>query len=194
MQKKKMSVITVVYNDRENIEETIKSVITQDYSNIEYVVIDGGSTDGTYEIILKYKDYISYCCSEEDEGIYDAMNKALEVISGEIILFLNSGDVFFDNSVVSDMLGCMGFDTVAIIGGVLYDTGISVRSSITPKTFIHNTVHHQSAFYRADLFGSFRFNKIYNIAAVYELNLLLYKNYSSRVMCVDRIVSKCSDD
>ena len=89
-----ITIITVVYNGEKFLEKTIKSVINQSYQNIEYIIIDGGSTDGTVDIIKKYEDRIDYWGSERDDGIYDAMNKGLEVSTGEGILFLNAGDYF----------------------------------------------------------------------------------------------------
>ena len=88
-----ISIITVVLNDKKNIENTIKSIFEQNYKNIEYIVIDGGSTDGTVEVINKYKDKINYWVSENDRGIYDAFNKGLEKAQGDLIGFVNSGDL-----------------------------------------------------------------------------------------------------
>jgi len=87
-----LSVITVVYNNKKYISDTIESVLTQAYSNIEYIIIDGKSTDGTFEIIKKYSEKIDYWLSEPDNGIYDAMNKGIMLTSGEIIGILNSDD------------------------------------------------------------------------------------------------------
>ena len=95
-----VTIVTVVKNDIANIEKTILSVINQTYPNIEYIVIDGGSTDGTMEIIDKYSKQIDCKISESDQGIYDAMNKGFELASGDWINFLNSGDSLFDNHVL----------------------------------------------------------------------------------------------
>ncbi len=93
----KISVITVVLNDKKHIESTIQSVIHQTFTDIEYIIIDGGSTDGTLDVIKKYEKQISQLISEPDKGLYDAMNKGLRLASGEYVLFLNSGDKIFDN-------------------------------------------------------------------------------------------------
>ena len=87
-----ISIITVVLNDQKNIEKTIKSVIKQDYKNIQYILIDGGSTDQTVEIIKKYKNNINVFETEKDQGIYDAFNKGLTIAEGDLIGFVNSGD------------------------------------------------------------------------------------------------------
>lgn len=98
----KVSIITVCYNSEEYIEEAVKSVLFQTYQNIEYIIIDGKSTDGKLNIINKYKDRISKIMSEKDEGIYDAMNKGAQVATGDIIYFLNSDDRLIDKDVIMD--------------------------------------------------------------------------------------------
>ena len=99
MNKEKLiSIITVVKNGENVIEKCIKSVLNQNYKNIEYIIIDGNSSDGTISIINKYKDKISTVLSENDSGIWDAMNKGLKIAKGEIIGFLNSDDFYYENS------------------------------------------------------------------------------------------------
>src|SRR5687767_14003562 len=89
-----ISVVTVVFNNASCIQETIESVLGQDYPSVEYIVIDGGSSDGTVEVIKKYASGMAYWTSEPDEGIYDAMNKAIDKASGDWIIFMHSGDCF----------------------------------------------------------------------------------------------------
>lgn len=100
----KVSIITVAYNSAETIEDTILSVIQQNYSDIEYIIVDGGSKDNTLAICNKYKDKIAVLVSEKDNGIYDAMNKGLRMATGEIIGILNSDDVYADHSVIHDVV------------------------------------------------------------------------------------------
>ena len=92
----KITVITVVWNNVEFIRDCIESVLNQNYSSIEYTIIDGGSTDGTLEVVKKFKDRISLFISEPDKGLYDAMNKAIGLSTGEVISILNLDDVFHD--------------------------------------------------------------------------------------------------
>ena len=97
----KISIITVVYNSVQLIERTIKSIIHQSYSNLEYIIIDGGSYDGTVDVIKKYERNIQKWISEPDKGIYDAMNKGIHLANGDYILFINSGDELYNNEVLS---------------------------------------------------------------------------------------------
>jgi glycosyltransferase involved in cell wall biosynthesis len=98
-----LSVITVVYNNAAGIEGTIKSVINQTYRYIEYIIVDGLSTDGTLQIIDRYKNRISKIVSEKDRGIYDAMNKGLAAATGDYVIFMNSGDEFYETGTVADV-------------------------------------------------------------------------------------------
>ena len=99
----KISVITVTFNSDKTLERTIQSVLSQDYQNIDYVLVDGGSQDSTPLILEKYKNKFSVCISESDKGIYDAMNKGIRASTGEIIIFLNSDDFYADRSVLSEI-------------------------------------------------------------------------------------------
>ena len=100
----KVSVITVCYNSERTIEDTIKSVVRQSYPHVEYIIIDGLSTDGTHNIIDKYREKISLLISEKDEGIYHAINKGIRIASGEIISILNSDDMYMDLNVIRDVV------------------------------------------------------------------------------------------
>jgi glycosyltransferase involved in cell wall biosynthesis len=100
----KISLITVVYNAHNSIKRCIESVLAQNYTNVEYIIIDGGSTDGTLQIIEQYKPYITIFLSETDKGIYDAMNKGIKLATGDIIGTLNSDDFFADNDVLNQIV------------------------------------------------------------------------------------------
>lgn len=115
----KVTIITIAYNSAETIEDTIKSVVDQDYPNIEYVIIDGGSKDGTLAIVEKYKDKIAKIISEPDQGIYDAMNKGVANATGDLIGILNSDDIYADNQVVSDIIKQIG-DKDAVYADLVY--------------------------------------------------------------------------
>lgn len=107
LQSKKISIITVCYNSAETIRDTLESVISQDYPFIEYIVIDGASSDGTMDILDEYRDRIDLIISEADQGIYDAMNKGVRRATGDFIGILNSDDVYSDISVISRVAGAL---------------------------------------------------------------------------------------
>lgn len=115
-----ITVITVCWNEADNIENTILSVLNQDYPNIEYIVIDGGSKDGTLEIIKKYSDRITYWVSEPDKGLYDAMNKGIIHSNGMWINILNSGDIFCSNNVLSEIFLENEINDIDVIYGNSY--------------------------------------------------------------------------
>jgi len=96
-----LSVVTVVYNNVADIERTLLSVLNQTYAAIEYIVIDGASTDGTLQVIERYKDKLAKLISEKDKGIYDAMNKGIAAATGDYIIFMNSGDEFYSNDTIA---------------------------------------------------------------------------------------------
>lgn len=100
----KISIITTCYNCKATIEKTINSVLSQDYLDIEYIIIDGGSKDGTLEIINKYKDKISRIVSEKDNGIYDGINKGMKISTGNIISLIHGNDIFKDNKIISKVV------------------------------------------------------------------------------------------
>lgn len=118
----KISIITVCFNCEGLIERTIKSVIDQMYPNIQYIIIDGGSTDNTLNVIEKYKNKIEVTLSEEDDGIYDAMNKGLEYATGDLIYFLNAGDYLCNNNVLQNVIERLNAnsDSDIIYGDYIY--------------------------------------------------------------------------
>jgi glycosyltransferase involved in cell wall biosynthesis len=97
----KISIITVCFNSAKTIEDTIQSVLSQDYPNVEYIIVDGGSKDATLDIVKKYSANISHFISEPDKGIYDAMNKGIALATGDVVGILNSDDVYYDSQVLS---------------------------------------------------------------------------------------------
>lgn len=117
-----ISIVTVVYNCEESIELTLTSVLRQTYSNIEYIVIDGGSKDKTVEIIKSYQEELAVFVSEPDDGLYHAMNKGLGYCSGDFCLFLNAGDAFYETNTVTKMVaGIDSFDDLYFAVAVMTD-------------------------------------------------------------------------
>jgi glycosyltransferase involved in cell wall biosynthesis len=119
-QQTKISIITIVYNRIHDIKHTIESVLGQEFKDIEYIIIDGASTDGTIKIINTYKDKIQKIISEKDVGIYDAMNKGLKNATGEFVLFMNAGDSFFDKNVLKNIFSSEKIHADFIYGDTMF--------------------------------------------------------------------------
>ena len=148
----KISIITVSLNCKNDIEETILSVICQTYSNIEYIVIDGNSADGTQEIIKKYKKNIHFTISEDDNGIFDAMNKGLKYATGKWINFMNAGDTFYDLQILEKIFGKSDFKSTGVIYGSTYSHGsIRTPSNLSSLKYGGIMACHQSIFYNSEI-------------------------------------------
>lgn len=166
--KPKLSIITVVYNAVSTIEATIESVINQTYTNIEYLIIDGGSTDGTVEKVKKYQSKISYWISEPDRGIYDAMNKGVGKASGDWIYFLGADDILSCN--ISTLINDFSLGTL-YYGQISYkETQILKRNKFNRFALIRHNVSHQAIFYPKTVFDSFTYDIKYKIYADWLLN------------------------
>lgn len=154
MEKIIISVITVCLNARDTIEKTILSVLGQSYDEVEYIIIDGGSTDGTLDIIQKYREEISFFVSEPDNGLYNAMNKGTGYAKGKYIHFLNADDYFCDTEVLSDVVIAIGNDEYLeiIYGNILLldqDGGITPKLAprkLSRKTYMMQGLCHQALF------------------------------------------------
>lgn len=136
-----LSIVTVVFNGEEFLEKTIRSVINQTYQNIEYIIIDGDSTDRTNEIITVYKKQIALVLRESDDGIYDAMNKGINLATGDFILFINAGDELFDIDVVTRLFE--NFDNEDAFYGntqLVNDQGQAICRTEVPGTLTWNSL------------------------------------------------------
>lgn len=176
----KISVITVVLNNKSYIEDCIQSVINQNYQNYEYIIVDGGSTDGTIEIIKKHKDKINLWISEPDKGMYDAMNKGIGLATGEVIGFLHADDAYSNDRVLETI--AKEFEVSAansVFADLVYvrrdDTRKIVRyyrsNKFSPRLFAYGRMPaHPTFFVKRDCYKRFGFFKTdYAIAADYEL-------------------------
>ncbi|WP_319558022.1 glycosyltransferase family 2 protein [Thiomicrorhabdus sp.] len=173
-----LTVITVIFNGQDFLEETILSVINQPYSNVEYIIVDGGSKDGTLNIIKKYEYAIDYWVSEKDSGIYDAMNKGLSLASGRWINFMNAGDSFLKGKleIIMEVLknsseSVVYFNAVDLDGRVVGDNDI--------KCIRYDTVGvHQGFFIDSSVHKSYPYDLDYRIKADREFFVKIYlKNY-----------------
>lgn len=155
-----ISIITVVYNGEKYLEETIQSVINQTYDNVEYIIIDGGSTDGTLDIIKKYEQSIDYWVSERDSGIYDAMNKGISLFAGEYIWFMNSGDTIHNDDVLNKIFKNFSTkdiyygDTQLILPNKIFGKLVKAPQEINQKSFSNGmVVSHQALIVHQKLVG-----------------------------------------
>lgn len=175
----RFSIVTVVFNGEKDIERTVRSCITQTYSNYEYIIIDGKSTDSTLDIINSFK--ISQLISEKDHGIYDAMNKAIILAQSDWILFMNCGDTFYDNNVLSNVaakINKCGSNPDVIYGNTIYDYNNKyMRVIAKPIELINREMVfcHQSTFVKTSVHKKHLFDLRYKLAADYNLFFQLYK-------------------
>lgn len=192
-----ITIITVVFNCEKYLEETIQSVINQTYDNVEYIIIDGGSTDGTLEIIKKYDDKIDYWVSEKDSGIYDAMNKGIAVATGEWINFMNAGDSFYDNSILEKFFLQNDLKNVGILYGnhaVKNETNSEiVEVDVKNYNWKRNIPFcHQSLFVKRELLKNNLFDLQLKIAADYDQFLRL-KSKNLEILHLPLVVSTYLD-
>lgn len=165
-----ISIVTISYNCVTEIEKTIKSVLGQDYPNVEYIVIDGGSKDGTKEIIERYADEIGYWVSEPDGGIYNAMNKGIDAATGDWIIFMNAGDTFHEDTVLSKVFAKQYAAEVEVIYGnvsMVFPTKGALMKSFAnlkaeSKAF---DICHQGAFTRLNVLKQIHYDESYRIMA-----------------------------
>ncbi|MEO5572123.1 MAG: glycosyltransferase family 2 protein [Bacteroidia bacterium] len=169
----KISIITVCLNDRSGLEKTIESVLSQTFSDYEYIIVDGGSTDGTIDIIKKYNTTITHSVSEKDRGIYHAMNKGISFAKGEYCLFLNAGDFLCDENVLMQVFANK-FSSDIIYGNLLYDNGKEINLMQQPEklTFYYmftKYLFHPSTLVKRSLFDKTgNYNEDLIIASDYE--------------------------
>lgn len=178
----KVTVVTAVLNDAGHIEQTILSVISQTDIEIEYIIVDGGSKDGTLELIGKYKDKISLLISESDRGVYDAMNKGIKYSTGDFVYFLNSGDVLLNPSILSKIK----FEDVNVRNTIIYGNVVVAYGNIEalekPRPFFNSKMKfkgigicHQSMFFPGELIRNEKYDLSYKIAADYDLVYRLWR-------------------
>jgi glycosyltransferase involved in cell wall biosynthesis len=171
-----ISVITVVYNGAATLEQTMLSVINQTYKNIEYIIIDGGSTDGTVDIIKKYEKHLSCWISEPDNGIYYAMNNGLSKATGEFVYFLNAGDSLFEKTTLSKIVAKMS-NLYCIYYGDAYMTNIRKLywGKFSRFKLAVGNICHQSVFYPKNVYQTNKYITKYILYADYCYNISLYQ-------------------
>ena len=171
MKKKLISVVTVCLNAQDLIEKTIQSVIYQDFNDKEYLIIDGASTDQTLEIINMYRHEIDVLISEPDKGIYNAMNKAIDLVSGEWVIFMNAGDFFVDSKVLSNISRSLDASVDVVYGDILIKKNgkLILKDSPSKIKNIHRMPFcHQAVFTRLSLLRKFRFDENYALSSDFK--------------------------
>lgn len=193
-----VSIITVVYNGCAIIEDTIKSVIEQTYKNIQYIIIDGNSSDGTVNIIEKYKSHIDTFLSENDKGIYDAMNKGLCKAKGDFVIFMNAGDYFNNNDVINNFIKIKPDKNMSYYGNVTYfsnNTSYVFKSKLSSKyCFLkHNTFSHQAIFYSKKCLDNIGgYNLRLRVSADFDLTYRMVKK--TKFINLNTIIARCNAD
>ncbi len=180
MKTNKISIITVVYNAEDVIQNTIESVLNQNYKNFEYIIIDGASDDGTVDIVNKYRDQITYFISESDNGIYDAMNKGIDIAQGDWINIMNAGDTFVNDNVLSEVADTLDYNFSFVYGDRYrvnennekrYENAGRIEDTLTQEV-----VFHQALFTKSTLLKKLKYNTCYSLASDFEFVVKSWKN------------------
>jgi len=190
----KVSIITINFNNLEGLKKTVKSVICQTYHDIEYIIIDGASTDGSADYVKENKEYFNYWVSEPDKGIYNAMNKGIDYATGDYLLFLNSGDYLVDENVIEKFVGFNPVEDI-VYGDVvrIFGDGKDIRSIspeiITIEDSLHTSIVHQAIFFNKGIFENNYYDESYKIVAdwVVYIKSILIQNKTYRK--IDLIIS-----
>lgn len=195
----KISIITINYNNALGLDKTINSVIQQTYKFIEYIVIDGGSEDGSADLLTKYQDKIACSVSEKDSGIYNAMNKGIRKSSGDYLLFLNSGDIFSQANSIEEAVK-QGFDCDLVSGNMRYDNNGIKRDWIPVDKldfalFYHDTIPHPSTFIKKTLFDLVGYyDETLSIVSDWKFFFLAYCKFNCSYKHIDVFIAEFMED
>jgi len=188
-----ISIVTVVRNAAASLERTIKSVLSQSYDNVEYVIVDGESIDGTVEIIARYDHCVDLWISEPDWGLYDAMNKGARLASGDWILFLNADDELLAS--LKEIAAAMREPRTIYYGDVRWGTGGRIYDGeFTPLKLMFKNICHQSIFYARRVFEKYRYDPDYPVLADYHLNIRCFNDPDFRFEYLPVIVAAFNDE
>lgn len=196
----KVSIITVCLNAASLIEAAIKSVEAQSYPNIEYIVIDGGSTDGTLDVVARHRARVDYLVSEPDKGLYNAMNKGIEAATGDVLYFLNADDILADDRVVEDVAAAFGShaDAGIIFGNLIFTDGVKrwvkmQKFDDIRERLLRNHVQHQTVFARRSVFElTGGFSEEYKIVSDYDWEIRAFLIHGCPYAYIDRDIAVMS--
>ena len=193
----KFSIVTINYNNRKGLEQTIESVINQKYDNFEFIIIDGGSNDGSAELLNKYERNINYAVSEKDDGIYNAMNKGIRAAIGEYIVFMNSGDQFYDEFVLLKYQENICDNYQIYYGnaiGVNEDHGLKdiiYPSELNLSQWLYDTINHQASAIKRSLFTTYGFyNEQSKITADWQFFTKMYLLHQVQFKYISSFLAK----
>jgi len=190
----KLSIVTICLNDSEGLEKTILSVANQSFRDYEHLVIDGGSTDGTLEVVERNRHNLTYFISEKDNGRYNAMNKGIEIAKGKYCLFLNSGDYLVADDVLQ-MVFNKGHKDDILYGNLMFEIGELKEIYIQPneidfKYLMNATIAHPAAFIKKELFSKYgMYDESYLIAGDYDLFLRLVVKHQVKTCYLPILIS-----
>jgi glycosyltransferase involved in cell wall biosynthesis len=190
-----ISIITINYNNKVGLEDTIKSVVEQTYSDYEHIVIDGDSTDGSKDIATTYKDRLSYYISESDTGVYQAMNKGIRKAAGDYLLFLNSGDTFYQKDVLNSVSKIIEGGLDIYYGNVNFIDGAEAEVKQYPENltfgfFYKTSLGHPASFIKKSLFeNTSYYNETYKIVSDWEFLMLAICKHNATYKHMDVVVS-----
>jgi glycosyltransferase involved in cell wall biosynthesis len=178
---KLISIITINYNNLEGLKRTVESVVNQTWQEFEYIVIDGGSTDGSAAYIESQNDNIDYWVSEPDKGIYNAMNKGIAKVTGEYVVFMNSGDFFVSLNTLKSCCQIVGIKEADVFyGQIIIDVDLKEKTIVYPQKLTlrylqKKAINHQACFFKlATLLENKGYDENYSLAADYHYYLKLY--------------------
>lgn len=179
----KLTIVTINLNNKEGLHRTIESVVAQTAREFEYIVIDGGSTDGSVEVIKEYTEYIDYWVSEPDKGIYNAMNKGVQRAHGTFCQFLNSGDILFSSRVVANVLKQLNFSVDIFCGATMVKKTVQWVKECAPDKlsmplFMNSGLCHQSTFIKTSLLKKRPYNEQMKVSSdwIFFVECYLYEN------------------
>lgn len=186
----KFSIITVNYNNINGLQRTVNSVICQIFKDFEWIIIDGGSTDGSKELLERYQNCFAYWCSEPDNGVYHAMNKGISQAHGDYLLFLNSGDAFYDHDVLQKVVDLQS-DADIISGKAIRTDNGQILHLYDESVFMQlysDTLSHQASFIKRSLFNDQKYDESLKIVSDWKFWMETIVFGNAKVAFIDVVV------
>lgn len=186
----KYSIITVNFNNVNGLQRTVNSVICQIFKDFEWIIIDGGSTDGSKELLERYQNYFAYWCSEPDNGVYHAMNKGISQAHGDYLLFLNSGDAFYDQDVLQKVFDLQSVADIISGKAIRTDNG-QILHQYDESVFMQlysDTLSHQASFIKRSLFNNQKYDESLKIVSDWKFWMETIVFGNAKVAYIDVVV------